>query len=76
MKTLEDIKFKVPRNKTENRLGNRYIKDELREVTKEWIKYYEKEAERHKDNELAFEHIHAAKWWIKHFFNLNLENNK
>ena len=68
LKTLKGIKFEIPGNKTENSLGNKYIKSLLREEAIKWIKksdydLYEKFNFEDGPNEML-------RRWIKHFFNI------
>jgi len=37
LKTIKDINFNIPGNKTEQRLGNRYIKNTIRDEAIKWL---------------------------------------
>lgn len=65
LKTLKDILFKIPGNHTESKLGNKYIKDELRLEAIKWRK---------KSMKLSARKIDYLTW--DNFFNISEENLK
>jgi hypothetical protein len=67
LKTLKDINFLVPGNFTERKLGNKYIKDELKQEAINWLKSY---------SPFLNDCNGAVDEWIKHFFNISDEDLK
>ena len=59
LKTLKDIRFSIPGNKTEKSLAKTYIKEKLKYEAFKW--YYSDEVNNCDS---------AVRKWIVHFFNL------
>lgn len=87
LKTLNDMDFKIPGNKTEHSLGNRYIKSDLRQEAIKWIKTLNnidqgnsksvcEEVDKlfHTSDPICA--VDIAQDWIKHFFNITAEDLK
>lgn len=65
LKTLKDIRFFTPGNKTEKSLGNKSIKSELRQEAIKWVKELDTCC-----NDKGFASEEEIQKWIKHFFNI------